>query len=238
MTSSSKSAPDPLGSVALDGDLVAPHGDVHAVEGLFDQAQQLVALAEQADHEMVAGDEDLDLGGCHVRSGPDATSGSAAAIPWSTRAHGPTGPAGRRPLSPAASPTPAAEDVQVEVGDRVEGVLAHVEHQPVAAVGTTDPLGVGHRLGRHQQGGDVLGVARRSTTRGVDDVAHGHDQHVHGRLGVEVPEGHGALVGPARCRPGRRRRRCRRRGSRSPAVSRLGSGAGRPARDRGRGRSP
>ena len=59
----------PLGAVPLDGDLVAPHGDADVVEGLLHQAQQLVPLAQQAGHEVVAGNEDLDLGACHVRSG-------------------------------------------------------------------------------------------------------------------------------------------------------------------------
>ena len=85
MISSSNRRPDPLGVVALDGDLVAPHGDAHVAEGPLDQAQQLVALAEQAGHEMVAGNEDLDLGACHVRSGPDPTSGPGRAIPWGGR---------------------------------------------------------------------------------------------------------------------------------------------------------
>ena len=38
------------------------------VERLLDQAEQLVALTQEAGHEVVAGDEDLDLGACHVRS--------------------------------------------------------------------------------------------------------------------------------------------------------------------------
>ena len=70
---------DPLGTVSVDGDLVAPDRDTNAVEGLLDQPQQLVALAEQAGHEVVAGNEDLDLGVCHVCSVPDPTSGPAAA---------------------------------------------------------------------------------------------------------------------------------------------------------------
>ena len=50
-----------LDLVAGDGDLVAAHVDRDGERG-FHQAEQLVALAEQADHEVVARDEDLDLG--------------------------------------------------------------------------------------------------------------------------------------------------------------------------------
>jgi len=37
--------------------------DTRAVERLFDGTKQLVTLAQQAHHEVVPGDEDLDLGG-------------------------------------------------------------------------------------------------------------------------------------------------------------------------------
>ncbi len=55
-------AADPLGVRAVDGDLVAAHVDRVAGELLLDHPEQLVALAEEAHHEVVAGDEDLDLG--------------------------------------------------------------------------------------------------------------------------------------------------------------------------------
>ena len=60
--------PDLLGALAVDGDLVAPHVDRRVGERRLDQSQQLVALAEEAHHQMVAGNVDLDLGGCHQRS--------------------------------------------------------------------------------------------------------------------------------------------------------------------------
>ena len=47
-----------LVAVAGDVDLVAAHEDLHRELGL-DEAQQLVALTEQTDHEMVARHEDL-----------------------------------------------------------------------------------------------------------------------------------------------------------------------------------
>ena len=55
-------AADPLGvgGVAGDGDLVAPDVDRDR-ERVLDEAQELVALTEQADHEVVARNEDLDL---------------------------------------------------------------------------------------------------------------------------------------------------------------------------------
>src|SRR5438309_1236819 len=59
---------DAVGVGAVDGDLVAPHERL-GVEGRLDQPQQLVALTQQAHHVVLAGDEDLDLGGGHV-SGP------------------------------------------------------------------------------------------------------------------------------------------------------------------------
>ena len=52
-------AGDGLAVLALDGDLVAPHPDVGVGEGSLDQAQELVTLAEQAHHQVVAGDVDL-----------------------------------------------------------------------------------------------------------------------------------------------------------------------------------
>ena len=171
---------DPFGPVALDGDLVPPDGDPHIVERPFDQPQQLVTLAEQAGHEVVAGNEDFDLGACHVRSGPDPTSGPGGAIPWSAVAGRP-GPT-TRSGSPGAQPGGQSkvrppEHVEVEVVHRVERVGTHVEHQPVATVVAADPLGVGHRPGRHQQGGHVLGVVA-GHRRGVDDVALRDHQHV------------------------------------------------------------
>ena len=55
-----------FGFGTLDGDLVAADVDPRAAERLFDGAQQLVTLAQQAHHEVVPGDEDLDLGGRHL----------------------------------------------------------------------------------------------------------------------------------------------------------------------------
>ena len=56
----------PLGLVALDRDLVAADHDLGVgAEGGLDLAEELVALAEQPGHEVVAGDEDLDLSGSH-----------------------------------------------------------------------------------------------------------------------------------------------------------------------------
>ena len=65
-----------VGLVALDGDLVAPHVDLDPLECRLDHAQQLVALAEEIDHEMVAGYGNLDLRGRHERPslGPRSTT--------------------------------------------------------------------------------------------------------------------------------------------------------------------
>ena len=57
---------DPLGVVAVDGDLVAPDVDRRRRGNAASiSAQQLVALAEQAHHQVVAGDVDLDLRARH-----------------------------------------------------------------------------------------------------------------------------------------------------------------------------
>ena len=56
-----------LGIRALDVDLVAPDPDLGPAERVLDEAKQLVALAEKPDHEVVAGDEDLDRGRGHGR---------------------------------------------------------------------------------------------------------------------------------------------------------------------------
>ena len=60
-------ATDPVGldGLALDGDLVAPHVDLDAGESAFDEPQQLVALAEQARHQVIPGHADLHLGRAH-----------------------------------------------------------------------------------------------------------------------------------------------------------------------------
>jgi hypothetical protein len=54
---------DSLGFGAIDGDLVAAHVDPRVIDSVFDGTQKLVALTEQSHHEVVSGDEDLDLGG-------------------------------------------------------------------------------------------------------------------------------------------------------------------------------
>ena len=78
----------------------------------------------------------------------------------------------------------------MEVGHGIRGVLPHVEHEPIAALGHT--LRLGHLAGRHEHPGQRFGVVGLEDT-GVVDVAAGHHEHVHGRLGVEVAKGHGVL---------------------------------------------
>ena len=65
---------DPARVGTLDRDLVAPHVDRGVVERPLDEAEELVPFAEQPDHELVAGDLDLDLGRGHVYR-PEGTSG-------------------------------------------------------------------------------------------------------------------------------------------------------------------
>ncbi len=74
-----------------DGDLVAAHVDV-GIERLLDDAEQLIAGAEQADHRVVVRDHDLDLGAPAPLSAAAwrAASASGPAVsrryPWSIRA--------------------------------------------------------------------------------------------------------------------------------------------------------
>ena len=94
--------PDLVGLVAGDGDLVAPHVDLDAGERGLDDAQQLVALAEEVGHEVVAGDGDLDLGGRHEGTRLGTSPGRAARL-----GRGPPSVASRRcprpPIPPASS---------------------------------------------------------------------------------------------------------------------------------------
>lgn len=73
----------------------------------------------------------------------------------------------------------------MEMRNRVQRVLADVEHEPVATLG--DPLTLRYPLGqlehlRHQL--RVLGP----DGAGVSDVLAGHDEHVSRRPWVDVPE--------------------------------------------------
>lgn len=77
----------------------------------------------------------------------------------------------------------------MDVGDAVAGDLTDVEHQPVP-IG--QPLGAGHRLRGQEQVGDLGGVVGDHRV-GVGDVPLRHDQHVCGRLRVEIAEGIAAL---------------------------------------------
>ena len=62
-------AADRLGVGAGDRDLVAAHVDGGVGEGVLDDAEQLVAVAEQARHQVVAGHDDVDRGVAHRRGG-------------------------------------------------------------------------------------------------------------------------------------------------------------------------
>jgi len=58
-------APDAVGVDSRDGDLVAPDQNLGVAERRLDEAEQLVPVAEEAHHETVVGDENLDLGRRH-----------------------------------------------------------------------------------------------------------------------------------------------------------------------------
>ena len=62
--------------LTVDGDLVAPDMDLDIGERALDQPQQLVALTEQAGHEVVAGNGDLDLSRTHRESVSERTLGT------------------------------------------------------------------------------------------------------------------------------------------------------------------
>src|SRR5690606_26726235 len=99
--------------VADDGDLVAPDVDLDALERLLDEAEELVAMAEEVGHQVVAGNGDLDLGGCHGTSRLGRTAPSPAPDTASTfspvdRAARPPDPPG--PPGPDAGPSPLVGD--------------------------------------------------------------------------------------------------------------------------------
>jgi hypothetical protein len=82
------------------------------------------------------------------------------------------------------------------VADRVAGVLAHVEHQPVAAL--EDALGLGHRTGHREQLGQDLAVILAEVGRGADVVPRDHkDVRRRDRLNVTkgVREGRAGHLG-------------------------------------------
>jgi hypothetical protein len=108
--------PDSLGLTTVDGDLVAAYDDLHVVESVLDQAEQLVALAEKADHQMVVWDEDLYLGRRHGQSHPKVPA---------------------RVTASAGRPTHLAspQHVQVEVGHGILRMVADVEDESEAAFG-------------------------------------------------------------------------------------------------------
>src|SRR5262249_12870331 len=57
---------DLLGLVALDGDLRAAHEDVGVGKGSLNEPEELIAVAEQASHEVVPWNADVDLGDAHA----------------------------------------------------------------------------------------------------------------------------------------------------------------------------
>src|SRR5215213_8206353 len=75
---------------------------------------------------------------------------------------------------------PPADDVQVEVGDGVAALLAHVEHEPVAPLG--QPLLRGHGVGGGEDAAQQLGVPGLEDA-GVLHVLEGDDEHVGGACG-------------------------------------------------------
>src|ERR1700681_4473567 len=97
------------------------------------------------------------------------------------------GPA-RSPRWPGQSASP--EHVEVEMGDGVRRVLSHVEHEPVPP--RRDPFRLGHLSGRHEDVGELFGVAGPEHS-GVVDVPARYHQDVHRRLRIDVAKGHGVL---------------------------------------------
>ena len=74
---------DLVGIGAVDRDLVAAHPDRRVVELPLDEEEELVPLTEQPDHQVVAGNVDLQLGRghgyrCEGTSGPSPAVASAA----------------------------------------------------------------------------------------------------------------------------------------------------------------
>ena len=74
-------APDLLGLLALHCDLGAAHEDVGLGKRPFDQAEVLVPVPEQAGHEVVPGNADVDLGDTHAGACHLTRLGTRATLP-------------------------------------------------------------------------------------------------------------------------------------------------------------
>src|SRR5690349_2590111 len=98
---------------------------------------------------------------------------------------------GGRPLSRRPGEAAAADEVQVDVEDRLPGVAVGVEHHPEAAGRNAALFGDGGRAPR--QLADNRVVLRRQLVE-RRDVALGDDEHMRRGLRLDVFEGQDAFV--------------------------------------------
>jgi hypothetical protein len=103
--------------IPLDRDLISTDMDRGLAKGGLDEAEQLIVLAKETNHEVVVRNGDLDLSGRHNVPVPQASRTVLAASPG-------------RPGHSAA-----AKEVHVEVGDGAPTVTADIEHEAIAGLG-------------------------------------------------------------------------------------------------------
>ena len=130
----------------------------------------------------------------HRRAGGLVAAAVAAAWVPARRATevNPTVGAARRIAAPRRpGQRPSAEHVQVQVEHRLPGVGVAVEHGAVAALGVA-ALGGDCRGSPHHRADQAVVRTVEVVQRG--DVRSRHDQHMHGRLRVDVLEGHEVVV--------------------------------------------
>src|SRR5262245_61656802 len=94
-------------------------------------------------------------------------------------------------LSRRPGHAPPAEQMQMDVKDRLSRVAVRVEHSPVAAGRDTAVLG-DRRSAPHDRADDAVVVCLELVQR--VDMTLGYDQHVYRRLRVGVLEGQQLLV--------------------------------------------
>src|SRR5512134_2589202 len=106
---------------------------------------------------------------------------------WNLPIRGGSGTAGLLELTSRASSSrgpaqgAAAQEVQVDVVDAVPGVVAAVHHEAEAALAEAELAGEVARLPHHRAHERVVARLEVEETR---DVAAGHHEDVHGRLGT------------------------------------------------------
>ena len=127
-------------------------------------------FAEEADHEVVPWDADLELGVGHDDR-YEATRSARCVVEASVlERNRPKLAQPRRPAQVAPS-----EQVQVQVGHGVAGIVADVQHQAVTAVGDSRGSGIGVRGTKERGEQFAVAVAKRCR---IGEVTDGNEERV------------------------------------------------------------